>query len=127
MIFPFLNFFFFFLQYNQLSFDQLFITAVQACVRSCYISTYLPSFFVTVEYIFVFQNIIIEKKSFYGFTIFRDSQLVYLDLKKSIIFRVLRPILFGPYCQLTHYSWATILSCFYLPNDAINYFLKLFP
>ena len=79
--------------------------------------------FIIIVYVFLFQNIIIGERNFCVFTIFRDTQLIFVILKKTIIFRVLCPKLFGPYCQLTNYSRATILSWLYLPNDGFNYFL----
>ena len=88
----------------------IFITAVQACERSCCISAYFFIIsFIIVMYVFVFQSIIIEQRNYYVFTIFRDSQLVFVPLKKTIILRVLCPELFDPYCQLNNYSWAAIL------------------
>ena len=74
-------------------------------------------------YVFVFQNIVIKKRSFYIFTIFRDSQLVFAPLKKTIIFRILCFRISDLYCQLTNYSWATILFWLSLPNGSINCFL----
>ena len=46
-----------------------------------------------------FQNIIIQERHF-----FMNSLLVFLRLKMAIIYRVLCPEHFCPYCQLTHYS-----------------------
>ena len=74
-------------------------------------------------YVFVFQNIVIKKRSFYIFTIFRDSQLVFAPLKKTITFRILCFRISDLYCQLTNYSWATILFWLSLPNGSINCFL----
>ena len=44
-------------------------------------AAYLQIFFISfilILYAFVFQNIIIEEKSFYVFPIFKDSQLIFV-------------------------------------------------
>ena len=84
-------------------------------------------FFFYNNSVFVSQNVIVEERNFCVFTIFRGSQLVFAALEKTSIFgdlgQRLSPDLFDPHCQLTNYSWTTILSWLSLPNDGINYFL----
>ena len=84
-------------------------------LRSCCISAYLLLFiisFITIVCFLVFQNIIIEEKNFYVFTIFRGSYY----------FGVLCPEAFDAYCQLANYSWATIFPWLSLPSYGFNYF-----
>ena len=55
-------------------------------MRNCCISANsVVISFVIVMYIFVIQNIIIEERHFFTFTIFRDNQLVSAHLKGTII------------------------------------------
>ena len=66
-------------------FTIFFITKVQACVRTA--AAYLHFFVISlviIVYVFVFQNIIIEGRNFYVFTIFRVSQLVFVPLKRLL-------------------------------------------
>ena len=99
----------------------VFITGL--CEKLLHICIFFIISFLMAVYLFVFQNIVIKKRSFYIFTIFRDSQLVFAPLKKTIIFRILCFRISDLYCQLTNYSWATILFWLSLPNGSINYFL----
>ena len=101
----------------------IYYSSTGLCEKLLHICIFFIIPFIIIVYVFVFQNIIIEERNFYVFTIFRDSQLVFVPLKKTFIFRILWPKLFDPYCQFTNYSWATILSWLSLPNDGINYFL----
>ena len=56
-------------------------------MRSCYVSVcFFIISLIIIVYVFVFQNIIIDKRNFYVFATFRDSQLVFVPLKKTIIF-----------------------------------------
>ena len=80
------------------------------CKKLLHVCIFFIIYFIILVYVFVFQNIIIEERNCYVFAIFRDSQLVFVHLKKTILFIVLYPILFDPCCQPTNYSWATILS-----------------
>ena len=83
---------------------------------AAYLHTFIIPFIIIVD-VFVFQNVIIQERNFYVFTIFRDSQLVFVPLKKTIIFRVLCPELFDPYCQLNYYSSGPrfCFDCLYIP------------
>ena len=88
------------------------------CEKLLPICTFFIVSFVTVVYVFVFQNIIIEERNLYVFKIIRANWSFCFFLPLN--FRVLSPELFNPYCQLANCSQNSILS---LPIDGINYFL----
>ena len=88
------------------------------CEKLLPVCTFFIVSFVTVVYVFVFQNIIIEEKNLYVFKIVRANWSFYFFL--TLNFRILSPELFNPYCQLANCSQDSILS---LPIDGMNYFL----
>ena len=64
------------------------------CKKLLHICIFFVISFWIVIYVFVFQNIIIEQRHFYMFTILKESQLVFVQIKMTIIFEVLSPELF---------------------------------
>ena len=101
----------------------IYYNSTGMCEKLRHICIFFIISFIIIVYVFVFQNIIIEERNFYVFTIFKDSQLVFVPLKNTNIFRVLCPECFDPYCPLTNYSWATILSWLSLPNYGMSYLI----
>ena len=78
----------------------IYYSSTELCEKLLHICKFFIISFILIGYVFVFQNIIIEERNVYAFTIFRESQLVFVPLKKTIIFRVFCPELLIPTANL---------------------------
>ena len=64
----------------------IYYSSIGLCEKLLHICIFFIISFIIIVYDFVFQNIIIEERNFYVFIIFRDSQLVFVPLKRLLFF-----------------------------------------
>ena len=85
-------------------------------LRSCCITAYYSSFFsVIVVYVLFFKISSLEEVLLCIHNFQGQPIGLCRPSKEGDFFRDLCLKLFGPYCQLPHYSWSTILSCYLSP------------